>query len=103
MAFKRTFYSAAFASGLTTTEKQAFVDNTFDRWVTDGIDGVIIADGGCPGCFILEGDSTAVDSEVTTLNGAQELTSQQVLHTEKSGSARGYVISHMEGDQREKS
>lgn len=101
MAFKRVYHRADFDSNLSQSQREQFVDDAFDRWVNNGIDGVIVEYGGCDGVFILEGDARDVGDELQYLNNASELLNNQDLHTDTSGTSSGHVVSHMHSDNRD--
>ena len=101
MPFKRTHYRAEWASGLSQSDKENFIDGFFDDCAKDGIEGLIVAGEGS-GQFILEGDENFVDNAVGSLDSANELVNGDAYYDEGSAPQFSCLTSHMTPDCRDK-
>lgn len=100
MAFKRLYLRAEFDSSLSTAQREGAVDDLFDRWVTVGVDGVILGRGGDVE-FILEGDDTDVNHEAGYIKSSSDFVHEEEIFSETSGSSSGTLFSHIDSDARE--
>jgi hypothetical protein len=100
MAFKRLYLRAQFDSSLSTSQKEAAVDELFDRWETVGLDGLIVGRGE-DAIFILEGDDTDVNHEAGFIKSSSNFVHEEEIFSETSGSSSGTLFSHIDSDARE--
>ncbi len=99
MAFKRVYHRAKFDSNMTEQDKLDCIDDFYKECDAYGVDGVIIGRGHGSD-FILEGDDAAVDGRVSSLEDNEDLTHNETIHTDNSGSSSGMMVSHTDDDKR---
>jgi hypothetical protein len=102
MPFKRVHHRADFDSTMKVSEIEAFVDEIYSDCDNDGVDGLIIENLG-GGHFILEGDDTAVDGIVGTLQESNKLSNNDTYLTETTSAVFSCLASHVTGDARDDS
>lgn len=99
MAFKRVYHRANFDTNMSEQDKLDCIDDFYKECGAHGVDGVIIGRGSGT-TYILEGDDAAVDGRVSSLQNNGDLTHNETIHTDNSGSSSGTLVSHSDDDKR---